>query len=164
MKSIHITATYTEFSSLDELNHEMRDLIRTAIDALDSSYSPYSLFRVGSAVLLGDDSVVVGSNQENAAFPSGLCAERVALFAAGAQYPGKEIRAMAIVADTRRFNLPQPVTPCGACRQVISEYEQMQTQPVKILLHNLNGTTWMFEGIAGLLPLGFQENKLKKQS
>jgi cytidine deaminase len=162
MKVEKISSSFIVYDDISELSHGDKGLIEAAIEAAGTSYSPYSLFPVGAALLFEDGQFMIGSNQENAAFPSGLCAERVALFAAGAQHKGKRIVAMAIVANPKHFDLSLPVSPCGACRQVISEYESMQGSNIRILLHKKGGSTWVFEGIDPLLPMRFQENQLKK--
>ena len=139
-----------------------KELLEQAWQACDSAYAPYSNFHVGASVRLANDVITKGNNQENAAFPSGLCAERVAVFAASASYPGVAVHSIAVVAKTEKFNLPYPVTPCGACRQVMAEYEMLSGQPIRILLQGNSDTIWLIDGIANLLPLMFHGGELKK--
>ena len=153
MKEYKIEAI-VQICEMAELSEEDRKLVEAAKDATNGSYAPYSKFHVGAAVRLQDGTIVVGANQENAAYPSGLCAERTALFAAGAQYPDKPVVALAIAARKGRRYLPQPVSPCGACRQVISGVEERFGVPIRILLYSTEGVL-VSEGISPLLPLRF---------
>ena len=143
-----------------ELSEEDRELVEAAKEATRGSYAPYSKFNVGAAVRLQNGIIVVGANQENAAFPSGLCAERTALFAAGAQYPDQPVTSLAIAARKGKRFLSQPVSPCGACRQVISGVEERFGIPIRILLYGTDGIL-VSEGISPLLPLRFAEEDLK---
>lgn len=138
----------------ETLDAESRMLTDAACKATESSYSPYSHFQVGAAVLLEDGTVVTGSNQENAAYPSGLCAERVTIFSAGAQHPGKKIKALAIAAQTGGTFLKAPITPCGACRQVMTEVESRQGSPLRIILFGAEQSL-VFDGISSLMPFCF---------
>lgn len=144
----------------EELAEEDRILVEKAKAATNGSYAPYSGFCVGSAVRLKNGTIVIGSNQENVAFPSGLCAERTALFAANAQYPDQPVVSLAIAARNKDGFTVQPIPPCGACRQVISGVEQRYNQPVRILLYGTDGTH-VVEGIDALLPLQFFDEYLK---
>lgn len=153
MKEYKIEAI-VQICEMAELSEEDRKLVEAAKEATNGSYAPYSKFHVGAAVRLQDGTIVVGANQENAAFPSGLCAERTALFAAGAQYPDKPVVALAIAARKGKRYLPQPVSPCGACRQVISGVEERFGVPIRILLYSTEGVL-VSEGISPLLPLRF---------
>lgn len=155
-----IKIAFEEFESIDELNSADKSLCLEAVKALESSHSPYSKFRVGAALLLANGKIVYGSNQENVAYPSGLCAERVALFAAGANYSAEKIISIAVTADTNQFDLIKPVTPCGACLQVMAEYEQKQMVEVEVLLYCLNGAVWKTKGIKSFLPFMFFEDRL----
>ncbi len=143
-----------------ELNEEDKQLVEAAKQATSGSYAPYSKFNVGAAVRLQNGGIIVGANQENAAFPSGLCAERTALFAAGAQHPDQPVVALAIAARKDRQFLPQPIPPCGACRQVISGVEERYGQPIRILLYGTEGVL-VSEGISPLLPLRFADEDLR---
>ena len=145
---------------MTELSEEDRQLVEAAKQATDSSYAPYSKFRVGAAVRLKDGTVVAGANQENAAYPSGLCAERTALFAAGAQHPEQPVVALAIAARKGRQFIPHPISPCGACRQVISGVEERYDVPIRILLYGTEGVL-VSEGISPLLPLRFADEDMR---
>lgn len=131
-----------------------------AIAARHRAYAPYSKFTVGCAILLENGQVVTGNNQENAAYPSGLCAERVAIFAAGAQYPGVIFKEMALTASPIDDSLKIPVPPCGACRQSIAEYENNQQQPITIYFMGAHGTVAKAQSLKDLLPLTFDQSYL----
>lgn len=142
---------------LDELTTEEQHLIQLSIDATNRSYAPYSKFHVGAAVRLDNGIELSGCNQENAAFPSGLCAERTTLFYAGAQYPDVPVRMLAIAARGTDGELTdEPTGPCGACRQVIIESEVRAKQPIRILLYGRKHI-YVIEGIKPLMPLSFSE-------
>jgi cytidine deaminase len=158
-----IAVAYNEVSGISELSDDDRKLLKEAWNSCDLAYAPYSKFRVGAALRLANDQIFRGNNQENAAYPSGMCAERVAVFSASALFPGVPIQSIAIVAKTDVFNLSTPVTPCGACRQVIAEYEMLSGVPIRIILQGNTEKIWIIEGIANLLPLMFHGNELKKQ-
>jgi cytidine deaminase len=142
---------------IEELTSEEQHLLQLAIEATDRSYAPYSEFHVGAAVRLGNGVELTGSNQENAAFPSGLCAERTALFYAGAQYPDIPVCMLAIAARGTDGELTEePTGPCGACRQVIIESETRARKPIRILLYGKK-YVYVIEGIRPLMPLSFSE-------
>jgi len=151
----------SEFSSLDELQATEQMLLQEAHKAVKSSYAPYSKFHVGAAVLLEDGTVVLGSNQENAAYPSGLCAERVALFAASAQFPNIAVTAIAITVHSEKNTIDEPLPPCGACRQVMSEYEYKGGHDMKVILQGETGNIQIIDKASQLLPLTFNPNHLK---
>ncbi len=153
---------YHEYSGTDQLTAEDKILLDEAWAACESAYAPYSKFHVGASVRLANELIFKGNNQENAAYPSGICAERVAVFSASATYPGVPIKSIAVVAKTDVFNLSNPVTPCGACRQVIAEYEMLSGEPIRILLQGNTDKIWIIDGIANLLPLMFHGGELKK--
>lgn len=157
-----LTISYQEYSSFDELDTFDQDLCKEAVSAMATSHSPYSKFRVGAAVKLESGKIVYGSNQENAAYPSGLCAERVALFTIGSTYPGDKIISIAITAHTDNFPITEPVTSCGACLQVMAEYEKKQSYPIEVLFYCQNGSIIKTKGIKSLLPFAFAETRLKK--
>lgn len=140
----------------DELTDDERALIDMAIAACDRSYSPYSHFSVGAALQLKNGVRVIGCNQENAAFPDGLCAERSALFAAGSQYPDQPVMMLAIAAKNKGVLEVEPVKPCGSCRQVLIETETRFKQPVRILLYGTS-KIYILDGIRHLMPLSFTE-------
>jgi cytidine deaminase len=156
-----INIAFEDYRNLLELNSEDQSLCKEAVHALENAHSPYSNFNVGAAVRLASGKIVYGSNQENAAYPSGLCAERVALFNIGANYPNDEIKAIAITAQTEKFDILQPVTPCGACLQVMAEYEKKQVHPFDVLLYCIDGPVWKTKGIHSFLPFMFFEDRLK---
>ena len=142
---------------LEELTAEEQHLIELAIEATQRSYAPYSNFHVGAAVRLENGVEVIGCNQENAAYPSGLCAERTALFSAGAQYPDIGVEMLAIAARGTDGELQyEPVGPCGSCRQVIIESETRAKHPIRILLYGRK-CVYVIDGIKQLMPLSFSE-------
>lgn len=156
------SVVYTEVSEISQLAEEDRKVLEDAWDACKSAYAPYSNFHVGAALMLENGLIFKGNNQENGAYPSGICAERVAVFSASALHPGVPIKTIAVVAKTNVFNLANPVTPCGACRQVISEYEFLSGKPIRIILQGNSDKVWIIDGITNLLPLMFHGNELKK--
>lgn len=162
MKTLHIATTISEYSDLNELEPGDLELIDKAREASQKAYAPYSGFNVGAAVLLENGEIITGNNQENAAYPSGLCAERVALFYANANFPNEKILAMAIVAGNSGSPTKQPVYPCGSCRQVMIETEQKLQHPIRLIL---SGTeiTQVIEGVQQLLPVGFDKTMLSKE-
>ena len=142
---------------MDELSAEEQHLVNLAIEATNRSYAPYSNFHVGAAVRLENGEEIIGCNQENAAYPSGLCAERTALFSAGAQYPDVPVEMLAIAArGTDGELLSDPVSPCGSCRQVIIESETRAGHPIRILLYGRK-CVYVIDGIGKLMPLMFAE-------
>lgn len=157
MKKQEIKINYTEFSSLNELEKPYRELIEAARKAAKKAYSPYSQFNVGAAVRLSSGKTVTGNNQENSSYPSGLCAERVALFYAHAQYPDQPIDCIAISAFKNGILVKETIKPCGGCRQVIAEIEYLFKDPITILLDGQNSIL-LFEGINQLLPFSFGKN------
>lgn len=139
---------------LEELSADEQALIKKAIEATKNSYSPYSHFSVGAALLLENGEMVIGANQENAAYPSGLCAERSAIFAAQSTRPDQPIKALAIAARNGGGLMQQPIVPCGACRQVVLEIEDRYKKPVRILLYGTE-TVYVIDTVKDLLPLQF---------
>lgn len=160
MKEINITTSFKQFDSLKELPAEIQELMQEAITIRKNAYAPYSNFRVGAALLLENNKVVCGSNQENAAYPSGLCAERVAIFYAGANYPGVKINKMAITAASDTNPTTEPIPPCGACRQSIAEYEIKQEAPIEIFFMGEIGPVYKSDSIKNLLPFMFDKSAL----
>ncbi|MFL9845281.1 cytidine deaminase [Flavobacterium rhizosphaerae] len=160
MEHISITSSFTVYHSLDELPVDVYELMQKAVEARKKAYAPYSKFRVGAAVLLDNGITVQGSNQENAAFPSGLCAERVAIFHAGAAYPGIKINKMAITAAADEKETTSPIPPCGACRQSIAEYEMKQQGPIEIWFMGSTGKIYCSASLQNLLPLVFDSSYL----
>lgn len=147
---------YQEFDSPDLVPENDRELLKRAAGATESAYAPYSGFRVGAALRLKDGTVVWGSNQENAAYPSGLCAERTAVFAASAQRPEmRDYEALAIVGRNNKGELCE-ASPCGACRQVLSEYEHLQGHPLRIIMQLAAGRVRIVSSVADLMPFAFE--------
>ena len=158
MKNINLEVNI-KFCSVEELAKEEQELVQAAIDATNNAYARYSNFKVGAAVRLADGRIVIGANQENAAFPSGLCAERSAVFAAQSQCPDQAITMLAIAARNVNGLLSDPVTPCGACRQVVLEMEDRYQRPVRILLYGTNGV-YCIDSVKDLLPLSFVDSNM----
>jgi cytidine deaminase len=155
MRTLEITTSATIFNDISELSTEDHMLMQQAIEAREKAYAPYSKFSVGAALLLENGAIVLGSNQENAAYPSGLCAERVAVFKAGSDYPDVKIVKLAITASSTITKVNKPVGPCGACRQSLSEYEIKQQQPFEILFMGEVGEIIKTDSLAALLPFSF---------
>jgi cytidine deaminase len=156
MKNLSLTIDYVEYDSIDELNADDKNLMQQAHEAGKTAYAPYSNFSVGAAVLLENGVIIKGSNQENAAYPTGLCAERVAIFSAAAQFPGVAFKAIAITAKSSKISVGNPVTPCGGCRQAISEYEVLYNKPIRFLLMGETGKVLELKNVGSLLPLRFE--------
>lgn len=154
MTNKEIKIAYIEYESLDQLDSNDRMLADAAIEATAQSYAPYSNFNVGAAVMFEDGGIVKGANQENAAYPSGLCAERTALFYASASHPDKKMTALAIAAGQNGKLCDSPATPCGACRQVMAQYQTKSGRPMAIILIGAK-KIWKFEKVDDLLPLIF---------
>lgn len=159
MKEIMLTSKITVFETIQELPSVEQNLMSKAIEVRKNAYAPYSKFNVGAAILLDNGEIVVGSNQENAAYPSGLCAERVAIFQAGSIYPKATILKMAITAASDNNKTTIPVPPCGACRQSIAEYEIRQEAPIEIYYMGEIGPIHHSASLKNLLPFMF-DNKL----
>ena len=157
----NITISYLR-AKFNDLTAIEKDLIQRSKDALKDAYAPYSGFLVGSSVLLSDGKIISANNQENVAFPSGLCAERVVLFNAGANYPNLEIDIIAVSAKSNLYEITDIISPCGACRQVMAEYQEKQNKKIKILLHLNNDEVLIFSSVDDLLPLLFTNPNLKK--
>jgi cytidine deaminase len=150
-----ITITYEHLSNWKDLADEEKQLVEKAISASENAYAPYSKFNVGAAALLANGEIVTGSNQENIAYPSGLCAERVTLFYAGANFPTESVESICIVAKGDLLPKDQILSPCGACRQVMMESESRQGQKIKVILVNQNEEVIVFDSVLDLLPLAF---------
>ncbi|NPA45422.1 MAG: cytidine deaminase [Chlorobi bacterium] len=159
MRKVEIKTTTYEYDSLQELNESEQILIKKSKEAVKNAYAPYSKFNVGAAVLLENGEIITGTNQENAAYPSGLCAERVAIFYANSKYPDVAIKSLAVTAFYNEEYIENPLPPCGACRQVIVESETRFKKPIKIYLVSKEKIT-VIEDAKSLLPLNFDENFL----
>lgn len=149
------------YDALDELSPSEKTLMQIAEEARENAYAPYSKFMVGAAVLLANEEIVIGNNQENASYPSGLCAERVAIFQAGAKYPKVAIKSIAISVSSKTHIVQRPAAPCGNCRQAIVEYEQNQDSPISILMRGVSGKIFKCESLQDILPLAFGSSYLK---
>ncbi|WP_016990612.1 cytidine deaminase [Flavobacterium sp. ACAM 123] len=160
MRKISITSQFSAYSTLQELPNDVQNLMEQAVAIRKKAYAPYSKFRVGAALLLDNGNTVLGSNQENAAYPSGLCAERVAIFQAGAIYPEAKILKMAITAASDFNKTIAPIPPCGACRQSIAEYETQQETPIEIYFMGETGDIYKSDSLKNLLPFMFDKNFL----
>tara|TARA_B100000929_G_scaffold286455_1_gene271606 strand:- start:325 stop:807 length:483 start_codon:yes stop_codon:yes gene_type:complete len=160
MKPLTITSRLEVYDDIEETPEDVQDLMKQAIGVRENAYAPYSKFKVGAAILLEENRVVVGSNQENASYPSGLCAERTAVYAAGAQFPDSRILKIAITAKSLRNKVVTPVPPCGACRQALMEYEVKQDKPIEIYFMGEMGKVVKAESVKELLPLVFDNSWL----
>lgn len=160
MKDIIISTRFSVFETVQELPSDIQNLMKQAIEVRKNAYAPYSKFRVGAALLLDNGQIVLGSNQENAAYPSGLCAERVAVFQAGAVYPDAKILKMAITAASDINQTTDPIPPCGSCRQSIAEYEIKQNTPIEIYFMGEIGVIYKSDSLKNLLPLLFDKSFL----
>ncbi len=160
MDEIKITSKFTVFSNSDELSLSDQELFLKAIEARKNAYAPYSKFNVGASLLLENGLIIQGNNQENAAYPSGICAERVAIWNASSQFPDIPIRKIFISANTKNKSVNKPVPPCGACRQTIVEYEIKQKQSIEIFFNGETGNIIKADSISELLPLAFDKSLL----
>lgn len=160
MKRIELTFEFLVFESFEELSIEDQKLMNMAIEARGNAYAPYSNFKVGAALLLENNEVVIGNNQENASYPSGLCAERVAVFQASARYPNIAMKKIAIAAISKKSKMNSPAAPCGNCRQSMLEYEQKQKTSIEILMMGEMGKIIKCNSIADLLPFAFDNSFL----
>jgi cytidine deaminase len=157
-----IQTAYQLHSDTTTLTPAQLLLVGEARKALENAHAPYSQFKVGAAVLLTSGKIIWGSNQENMAYPSGLCAERVAFFTVGAQHPEDKIIAVAITVKSNLFSVEQPLAPCGACRQAMLEFELKQETPISLILQGEKGNVAIIDSVKSLLPLYFIEERLKK--
>lgn len=156
-----LSTEFCVYSSIDDLDSSFQTLLQAAKNAVRQAYAPYSGFSVGVALLLEDGTIIHGNNQENAAYPSGLCAERVAFFWAGANHPGIKIVAAAITALSDKVATDHPITPCGACRQSMLEYELNQKSDITLIMQGSSGSIYQVDAVKQLLPLYFNEDGLK---
>lgn len=161
MKKQKISFDLTIFEDLQELSSTQQQLMSAAVNARVKAYAPYSSFQVGAAIQLANGEIITGSNQENASYPSGLCAERVAIFYAGAKFPEVAIESIAISATSINHIVDKPAAPCGNCRQAISEYEDKQRQPIEILMMGETGQILKCNSLADILPLAFNSSYLE---
>lgn len=160
MKEINTNTQLFVFESFEELPQDIQNLMEKAVEIRKKAYAPYSKFRVGASLLLDNGQVVSGSNQENAAYPSGLCAERVAIFYAGANFPEAKILKIAITATSDLNSNTTPIPPCGSCRQAIAEYEFKQDFPIEMYFMGETGEIYKSNSLKNLLPFTFDKNFL----
>ncbi|MFP4472039.1 MAG: cytidine deaminase [Bacteroidales bacterium] len=162
MENLEYISRFEEYPSAEALPASDRELIEHAVRFTENAYAPYSKFFVGAALRLSNGQIITGSNQENVAYPSGLCAERVALFHASSHFPGEAVEAIAITARAEEFEITHPVAPCGSCRQVMAETENRQRKPMRVIMKGHTGKVYATNGIVNLLPFMFQAEELKK--
>jgi len=160
MKELKITTSFIAYDDMGELPEEVFSLMNLAVNSREKAYAPYSKFKVGAAILMGNGEVVLGNNQENACYPSGLCAERVAIYHAGAVYPNVTIKTLAITVASTNYKIENPAPPCGACRQAIAEYEVKQKAPIAIYFMGERGKILKSDSVKDLLPFLFDNSFL----
>jgi len=160
MEKINISTAATIFTDVSELSKEDNMLMNEAVKARKNAYAPYSKFSVGAALLLENNQIILGSNQESAAYPSGMCAERVAIWKASSEFPGIKIKKLAITASSTNVKVEKPVGPCGACRQTLSEYEINQKTPMEVLFMGEVGKIVKVNSLLSLLPFSFDKSYL----
>jgi len=162
MKHVSLNLHYLVYDLPGDLHTADQELLKSATDAISNAYAPYSGYKVGAAVLLENGQIIQGNNQENVAYPSGICAERVALFYAASKFPDVAVKALAVTATAEEFEITDPVTPCGSCLQVMAEAEIRFRNSIKVIMHGETGKIYVVEGVNNLLPLMFHANELKK--
>lgn len=160
MKKVEIKTQITVFEGIHELPDAIKLLMNKAIEVKKTAYAPYSKFRVGAAILLDNGLTVTGNNQENAAYPSGICAERVAIWKAASDFPNQKIIALAITASSSSQTTKEPVAPCGACRQSLSEYELKQSDKIEVYFMGEIGKVIKTDSVLDLLPIAFDKSFL----
>lgn len=160
MRKVEIKTQITVFESMSELPASVSLLMEKAIEVKKTAYAPYSKFRVGAAILLENGTVITGNNQENAAYPSGICAERVAIWKAASDFPNQKIKQIAISASSSSQITKEPVAPCGACRQTLSEYELKQTDKIEVYFMGEIGQVIKTNSVLDLLPIAFDKSFL----
>ena len=160
MKKIILQSEMAVATTVDELSTADAALLARAKEAAKNAYAPYSNFKVGAAVLLENEVVVIGNNQENAAYPVTMCGERNAIFSAAAQYPNVPIKAVAITIISAKQNIDRPVPPCGSCRQVIYENEVRHATNIRLILQGDKGDIYLIESVKNILPLLFDASYL----
>ena len=160
MKKIELKTPITLYDSVDELPLEVQNLMTEAVKIRKTAYAPYSKFHVGTAFLLENGEIITGNNQENAAYPSGMCAERVAVWQAASRFPDVKIKTIVITASSKSNPVTEPVAPCGGCRQALSEYEIKQEENIAIYFMGETGNVIKTESLHDLLPLAFDKSFL----
>ncbi|MFN5182807.1 MAG: cytidine deaminase [Bacteroidota bacterium] len=162
-RKIILNTEFDEYDSSEQLSPLEQNLLKCAKESRDLAYAPYSNFYVGAALLLENNEIISGSNQENAAYPSGLCAERVAIFYSGAKYPNVKVKSLALSCNSKNSEVNKPLSPCGSCRQVIAETELRQGNKIRIIMSGNSGKIIACEGVENLLPLMFKGEFLEKK-
>ena len=162
MEQIRRESVLTKYNNISELSDDDRVLLEEAKRSVSTSYAPYSKFHVGCALRLNNGVVIKGSNQENIAYPSGLCAERVAIFSAGATYPDQPVQSIAITVKAEGFEVNEPIMSCGACLQSMSEFELKFRQPMRVILQGETGDIYVAEGLKTFMPFMFWLDELKR--
>ena len=160
MKKIKIETEFDVYDTISELAMSVQNLIKKATEAREKAYAPYSQFLVGAALELENGEIILGNNQENASYPSGLCAERTAIYYAGAEFPNQKILRMAIVAGSTKNPTTKPIPPCGACRQALSEYEVKQNSEMELYFMGTSGQIAFSKSVENILPWGFDKTVL----
>jgi len=160
MRELNVSTSFKVYDSVEELEFDTKKLMEKAIEIRKTAYAPYSNFLVGVALELDNGEIITGTNQENAAYPSGLCAERVAIFYTGSQFPNAKILKLCITASPKDRDSDIPIPPCGACRQSIAEYEFKQDSLIEIYFMGAKGEVYKSESLKNLLPLVFDKNHL----
>lgn len=160
ISKLTIVTEFEVYNSAKDLDKKDAELLLTAQKMVKTAYAPYSEFQVGAAILMENGKIVTGNNQENAAYPSGLCAERVAIFYAGSQYPNVAVKTIAVAVKSKNVVIKEPLSPCGACRQVIAEYENKTGKPIRIIMSGEKGQIYIAKSIESLLPLMFSKKYL----
>ncbi len=160
MKKLNLSIPITVFETVNELPEEVQELMNEAVKIRKTAYAPYSKFHVGTAFLLENGVVITGNNQENAAYPSGMCAERVAVWQAASRFPDVKIKIIAITASSKSNPVTKPVAPCGGCRQALSEYEIKQEENIEIYFMGETGQIIKTDSLHDLLPLAFDKSFL----
>ena len=160
MKKIDISTSAFLYENFEELSKDIQNLMQQAVEAREKAYAPYSKFYVGAALLLENGEIITGNNQESAAYPSGMCAERVAIWKAGSEYPGVKVQKLAISASSKTHVVSSPIGPCGACRQTLSEYEINQKEPIEIYFMGAIGKVVKTASLLDLLPFSFDSSNL----
>jgi cytidine deaminase len=152
--------SFTVYDSIDELDADDRQLLMEARDVTDKAYAPYSNFHVGAAAKLSNNKIVTGTNQENASYPVGICAERVLLSAISSLQPGIAIETMAVSYQSKKLKSDHPISPCGMCRQALQEFEGRTNKPIRLILAGMEGKVYVIKSASQLLPLAFRSEEL----
>jgi cytidine deaminase len=161
MKESKFEFNYKVFESIDELPEDQKHLLEKAREITASAYAPYSNFQVGAVARMANGEVVVGSNQENASFPAGLCAERVLLSSVSSLYPRIPVETVAISYKSEHVKSDHPISPCGICRQSLQEYESRVNHPIQLILGGITGPVYVIDSASRLLPLAFTSEELR---